>query len=88
MKAAYMKSGVNGTAPIKGLTDIEQKVLSIISDAAVDGDGTTRECGRAIPTVSRPLKICILTLFRCLFYIVVLLSRNLLLLCLSIVTRG
>ena len=52
IKAAYGKSGVNGTSALKGLTDLEQRVLSIISDAAVDGDGTTRECGRAISTVS------------------------------------
>ena len=49
MKSAYLKSGVNGFSGIKGLTDLEQRVVSIISDF-VDGDGSTRECGRAIQT--------------------------------------
>ena len=52
MKAAYNKSGVNGTSSIKGLTDQEQRVVGIISDAAVDGDGVTKECGRPIKSVS------------------------------------
>ena len=48
---AYSKSGVNGTSATKGLNDYEQRVLSIISDATIDGDGATRECGRPINTV-------------------------------------
>ena len=52
MNVLYSKSGVNGTSAIKGLSDHEQRVLSIISDAAIDGDCATRECGRPIKTVT------------------------------------
>lgn len=45
MRSEYLKSGINGTNPIKKLEDHSQRVLSIITIDSVDGDGESIESG-------------------------------------------